>query len=192
MAYPYYSAAPQSVYQFLGLTPTPVHSGSANTDEFNTSSPVRDPANLHLNLDNNSHHPFLTTKQDPYDQYPQFDYSQFTSLPHPEPPTPLVKPAVSSGSHGSDPNTEFNDEATRRGSNSDDDDNMTPAQSRRKAQNRAASASTRILFFTAQPANNPADKEPSVSAKSGMLKTSKPNLPSSKRTLPTWPKKTSA
>ncbi|PVH75250.1 hypothetical protein DL98DRAFT_427927 [Cadophora sp. DSE1049] len=33
---------------------------------------------------------------------------------------------------------DMNDDANRRGSNSDDDDNMTPAQSRRKAQNRAA------------------------------------------------------
>lgn len=35
--------------------------------------------------------------------------------------------------------TDMNDDAMRRGSNhSDDEENMTPAQSRRKAQNRAA------------------------------------------------------
>lgn len=124
MDYPYFTAAPQP-YQFLGLPPTPAHTGSANSDDFSNSP-------------------------DAFDQFqPTFDYAQFNNAPanglppQPKPPTPQSqhKPSISSsgnGNHGYDMNMEINDESTRRGSNSDDDDNMTPAQSRRKAQNRAA------------------------------------------------------
>ncbi|KAG0650102.1 Fluconazole resistance 3 [Hyphodiscus hymeniophilus] len=108
-------------------------------------APVYQPQRYH------SHH-FLTQKQDAFDQFQQnFDYSQFQDPnangipPQAKPPTPQPQhqSSVSSngngnGNHGYDMNMEMNDEGTRRGSNSDDDDNMTPAQSRRKAQNRAA------------------------------------------------------
>lgn len=174
MDYPYFTAAPQP-YQFLGLPPTPAHTGSANSDDF-SNSPVRgvplnlaSPISSHHSHYSTQHHPspssphppvyppqhhhshhFLTQKQDAFDQFQQnYDFTQFNNAaanglpPQPKPPTPQSqhKPSVSSngnGNHGYDMNMEMNDEGTRRGSNSDDDDNMTPAQSRRKAQNRAA------------------------------------------------------
>jgi hypothetical protein len=59
-------------------------------------------------------------------------------VPQPKPPTPQHKPSIAS-SNGFDMSLHVNSEETQRGSNSDDDDkDMTPAQSRRKAQNRAA------------------------------------------------------
>lgn len=114
MDYPYFTAAPQP-YQFLGLPPTPAHTGSANSDDFSNSPP------------------------DAFDQFQSFDYNQFASngLPQPKPPTPQHKPSISTN-NGYDIPLDMNDDSMRRGSNSDDDDNMTPAQSRRKAQNRAA------------------------------------------------------
>lgn len=54
-----------------------------------------------------------------------------------KPPTPTQTSNVAVNA-GFDAQGDGGDDATRRGSNSDDDENMTPAQSRRKAQNRAA------------------------------------------------------
>lgn len=141
MDYPYYSAAPQP-YQFLGLPPTPAHTahaGSANSDDFSNSPPVR-PAPFSYVTYQSPHS--LTSRQDAFDQYQNFDYSQFShnGLPQsqqPKPPTPQHKPSIPAN-NGYDMQMDMNADEMRRGSNSDDDDNMTPAQSRRKAQNRAA------------------------------------------------------
>jgi AP-1-like factor len=139
MDYPYFTAAPQP-YQFLGLPPTPAHTGSANSDDF-SNSPVRDL--FHTVTYNNSS---LTPRQDAFEQFQNFDtfnHYNANGIPTPKPPTPLSqpKPSISSTTNhnGFDANMDMSEEAMRRGSNSDDDDNMTPAQSRRKAQNRAAS-----------------------------------------------------
>ncbi|CAL3968387.1 unnamed protein product, partial [Diplocarpon coronariae] len=90
-----------------------------------------------------------------------FEYQTFDTYSQPQhfnngipqkPPTPVSghKGSVSDGTGNGFGNAngsqsyemfnagDINDEANRRGSNSDDDENMTPAQSRRKAQNRAA------------------------------------------------------
>jgi AP-1-like factor len=120
MDYPYFTAAPQP-YQFLGLPPTPAHTGSANSDEFSNSPPDA----------------FEFQNFDAFNQH----FNGSGSGIQPKPPTPLSqhKPSISNSNHNYEVNNgEMNDDAMRRGSNSDDDDNMTPAQSRRKAQNRAA------------------------------------------------------
>ena len=101
--------------------------------------------------------------QDVYDQFPnglpqqhdQFppNFESYTQYNHqqsfPGPPTPPNQHAAGlAAQHGppigdlsadllTSAKTEPSDQSRRQGSNSDDDD-MTPAQSRRKAQNRAA------------------------------------------------------
>jgi len=111
MDYPYFTAAPQP-YQFLGLPPTPAHTNT-NSDEFSNSPP------------------------DAFDQFQNFDtYNHFNANGLPKPPTP--QPQKPSVNNGFDLGLDMQDDVNRRGSNSDDDENMTPAQSRRKAQNRAA------------------------------------------------------
>lgn len=138
MDYPYFTAAPQP-YQFLGLPPTPAHTGSANSDDFSNSPPVRD----HFHTIQSYSQAFLTPKQDAF-EFQNFDaFNQHFNANgiQPKPPTPLSqhKPSISNSNHNYEMNNgDMNDDAMRRGSNSDDDDNMTPAQSRRKAQNRAA------------------------------------------------------
>jgi hypothetical protein len=142
MDYPYFTAAPQS-YQFLGLQglpPTPVHTGSAS-DEYSNSPPVRE-----FHNDVSYSQSFLTPKQDAF-EYQNFENFQHfnanNGLPRVKPPTPVShhKPSISSSinqNYEANNGGDVNDDGNRRGSNSDDDDNMTPAQSRRKAQNRAA------------------------------------------------------
>jgi len=127
--------APQSTYQpYLGM-PTPTHSGSANSDDYGNSPPVRAQSFHYLQYQSP-----LTVRQDAassFDQFSTFDYNQFhTGLPPPKSLTPQQKPAIPTT--GYEAPQEMNDDSVRRGSNSDDDENMTPAQSRRKAQNRAA------------------------------------------------------
>lgn len=86
-------------------------------------------------------YPFaLTATQDDFNHFQPYDYNQYgpNAVPQPKPPTPQHKPSIAS-SNGFDMSLHVNSEETQRGSNSDDDDkDMTPAQSRRKAQNRAA------------------------------------------------------
>ena len=139
MDYPYFTAAPQP-YQFLGLPPTPAHISSSNSDDFSNSPPVRD----HFHTLQSYSQPFLTPKQDAFEFQPFDAFNQHYN-PNPNPiqvkaPTPHSqhKPSISTSTHNYEIPGEQNDDSNRRGSNSDDDDNMTPAQSRRKAQNRAA------------------------------------------------------
>jgi len=136
MDYPYFTAAPQQ-FPYLGLPPTPAHTGSANSDDFSNSPPVRD----HFHTLQSYSQSFLTPKQDAFEfqSFEQFN-QHYNANPVPiKPPTPLSqhKPSISN-THIYENNGDQNDDSNRRGSNSDDDDNMTPAQSRRKAQNRAA------------------------------------------------------
>lgn len=143
MDYPYFTAAPQP-YQFLhvGLPPTPAHTGSANSDEYSNSPPVRDEF-LKVQPYSQS---LLTAKQDAFDTFPNFGgydhYGNSNGLPTNKPPTPVSQHKGSIGNAGNqnyDVNGgEVNNNGNQHGSNSDDDDNMTPAQTRRKAQNRAA------------------------------------------------------
>ena len=137
MDYPYFTAAPQP-YQFLGLPPTPAHISSSNSDDFSNSPPVRD----HFHTLQSYSQPFLTPKQDVF-EFQNFDAfnQQFNANDiQAKPPTPLSqhKPSISTSNNYEINNGDQNDDSMRRGSNSDDDENRTPAQARRKAQNRAA------------------------------------------------------
>jgi AP-1-like transcription factor len=169
MDYPYFTAAPQP-YQFLGLPPTPAHTGSANSDDFSNSPPVRSQPFSYVTYQSP-----LTARQDAFDQFQSFDYNQFNSngLPAAKPPTPQHKPSMSAN-NGFDMPVDMNDDSNRRGSNSDDDDNMTPAQSRRKAQNRAAYA-LHLPPIHKKCSNTSLDNAHSANAKSAMSKTSKPS-----------------
>jgi AP-1-like factor len=142
MDYPYFTTAPQQQqpYHFLGLPPTPAHTGSDNSDHFSNSPPVRE-----FHNDQSYSQSFLTPKQDvfEYQNYESFNQHYNNGLPAAKPPSPLSqhKPSISNtATQNYDMNNgvDMNDDSNRRGSNSDDDDNMTPAQTRRKAQNRAA------------------------------------------------------
>lgn len=148
----YYGAG--QPYQFLGIPPpTPSHSNSAPSEDFNHSPPVG------LSLPRPSIAPGRTTNhrpQDIYDQfqnfenYPQFDHSQAPAPAFSQGQNPPTPPTQQHGRvHGikaqqqqqpdmvSPAKTEI-DQNARAGSNSAEEDDMTPAQSRRKAQNRAA------------------------------------------------------
>ncbi|OBT39108.1 hypothetical protein VE00_10333 [Pseudogymnoascus sp. WSF 3629] len=115
MDYNYYANANQQPYQFLGLPPTPSRS-NINGDDFGNGSP---PA---------------------FEQFQTFDaYNQFDAHGGAQPPTPQSQhqSSVANTNDSHDGSSENLNSEQRQASNSDDED-MTPAQSRRKAQNRAA------------------------------------------------------
>ncbi|KAK0723790.1 hypothetical protein B0T21DRAFT_293747 [Apiosordaria backusii] len=143
-----YFGGPQP-YQFMGIPPplTPAHSTSVASDDFNTTSPPE----VYEQFPNGIPHEQFQN----YDNFLQFNPAQtfpgpptppgqvpvpapVQQQPHPingavpqaRPPTVEILPNLSK--------IDF-DELSRRqqGSNSEEDD-LTPAQSRRKAQNRAA------------------------------------------------------
>lgn len=155
----YFTSAPQP-YQFLnGLPPTPSHSHTVNSDDYINGSPA-------VSIDSCAeyHHTFTESPQQSNFDFQNFDaYNHFNASGLPEPPTPNSQPRTSLGpnSHdGSDLNgmdlsgsaagngnrsgnaiSGAEMQGQRQGSNSgneEDEENMTPAQSRRKAQNRAA------------------------------------------------------
>ncbi|KAI1851909.1 hypothetical protein JX265_008285 [Neoarthrinium moseri] len=128
----YYSGA--QPYQFLGIPPpTPSHSHSAPSEEFNQQSPT----DVYDHFQN-------------FDNYAQFNqnHSQSQGQPHgfhdrqnpPTPPTGPVRPIQNLKNQQADilPLTKADPEQGARQGSASDDDDMTPAQSRRKAQNRAA------------------------------------------------------
>jgi AP-1-like factor len=128
---------PQPYHQFMPIPPlTPSHSHSAGSDDFNASPPE--------NYDG------LPTTQN--DQFQSFDYTTtqgFNANPHqpasgfPGPPTPPGQNVFASQMQahrqqgGSMRNGSPDEQSIARGG-SEEDENLTPAQSRRKAQNRAA------------------------------------------------------
>ncbi|KAI1079666.1 hypothetical protein F5B20DRAFT_160173 [Whalleya microplaca] len=135
----FYSGA--QPYQFIGIPPlTPSHSNSATSDEFNNHSP-------HEVYDGFQHN----------DHFQQnFEYAQFNNQTQafagpPGPPTPPAHPMHGQNGQNQSPvNGTKNNQADilplakpdpdggrQTGSNSEEDE-LTPAQSRRKAQNRAA------------------------------------------------------
>ncbi|KAK2057936.1 bZIP transcription factor [Colletotrichum caudatum] len=139
-------------YQFMGIPPlTPSHSNSAGSDDFNTTSPP----DVYAEYPNDQH--FST-----FDNYSaaQFNPHQ-TSFPGPPgPPTPpnhglpvqqTVQPTQHNGMSATSSMQQIKaqpevivhkqeplDDHSRRGQSNSDDEDLTPAQSRRKAQNRAA------------------------------------------------------
>ncbi|KAK1758420.1 fluconazole resistance protein 3 [Echria macrotheca] len=131
-------------YQFIGIPPlTPSHSNSVASEDFNTTSPPE----VYEQFPNGiAHEPFQN-----FDSYAvQFNAQQ----PFPGPPTPpgphpaaavqqqptngaVPPPMPIPGDVTPATKIENEEQARRQGSNSDEDE-LTPAQSRRKAQNRAA------------------------------------------------------
>lgn len=145
MDYPYFTAAPQPQYQFLqvGLPPTPAHThpGSAHSDDYSNSPPVREFHKVQPYSQS-----FLTPKQDAF-EFQNFDaFNHFpgsNGLPTNKPPTPISQHKGSIGGGGTTHTYEVNsvdvsNNTNQQGGSNSDDDDMTPAQSRRKAQNRAA------------------------------------------------------
>lgn len=146
MDYAAYFNAAQQPHEFGGSLDQHTAENVMNSDEFPYQSPpVRDI------------HPFqpLRTFSTNKPQQKAFDFqtfdahNHFNSLGNPKPPTPQSKSCTSIA-----PNSQacldmamdsssgaYDTQQARRGSNSgneEDEENMTPAQSRRKAQNRAA------------------------------------------------------
>ncbi|KAH8167883.1 hypothetical protein CIB48_g402 [Xylaria polymorpha] len=132
-------------YQFMGIPPlTPSHSNSAS-DEFGHNNHSHSPHEIFDSFPNHDQFP------QNFDQYAQFNHPNQNFPGPPGPPTPPNLP-LNGQSHGSingahqakssqadilplaksDPDTN-----RQTGSNSEEDD-LSPAQSRRKAQNRAA------------------------------------------------------
>lgn len=146
----YFAGAQAPYHQFpISIPPlTPSHSNSAGSEDFNTTSPP----------DAFDHYPSEQFQN--FDQYA----AQFNPPPaFPGPPTPpnqhpavhnghshphrgvngaaaaVVKPAQADAlSLSTKPDPIPDPDAGRQGSNSAEEDDLTPAQSRRKAQNRAA------------------------------------------------------
>ncbi|RYP23684.1 hypothetical protein DL765_000980 [Monosporascus sp. GIB2] len=137
----YYGGA--QPYQFIGIPPlTPSHSNPAASEDYNNQSPPE----VYDGYQNSD-------QLHSFDQYAQFNHQaqQHAFQGPPGPPTPPTQPVQArnlSQSSGSAKNhqplvdmipvTKSDPDGSRQtGSNSDDED-LTPAQSRRKAQNRAA------------------------------------------------------
>ncbi|KAK2591907.1 hypothetical protein QQS21_010405 [Conoideocrella luteorostrata] len=154
----------QSQYQFAGGQPfqafmplpplTPSNSHSAASDEFNTTSPPEGFEAIHGNPDQFQGFDYSQTFHNP---------SQHQASNFPGPPTPPIPNAFSnqpqaqqpasaaltnhqgpvangfvSGNSTSPKGEAGIEDPNRLGGVSDDDESLTPAQSRRKAQNRAA------------------------------------------------------
>ncbi|ORY67703.1 uncharacterized protein BCR38DRAFT_163232 [Pseudomassariella vexata] len=142
----YYSGA--QPYQFIGIPPlTPSASNSAGSDEFNNQSPP----DVYDHFQSNDH--FQN-----FNQYAQFNHQTQQTIPGPPgPPTPPTHPSAHAQSQPPPaaaatagvpvvknnhadilPLTKADPDQGRNNASNSDDDDMTPAQSRRKAQNRAA------------------------------------------------------
>ncbi|KAI1362446.1 hypothetical protein F5Y08DRAFT_341668 [Xylaria arbuscula] len=133
-------------YQFMGISPiTPSHSNSAASEEFSGhSNHNQSPHEIYESFSNHDQFP------QNLDQYSQFNHHNQTFPGPPGPPTPPnialgQNQTGTSGSHHAKGNqadilplTKPDPDPNRQtGSNSEEDD-LSPAQSRRKAQNRAA------------------------------------------------------
>ncbi|KAL1883368.1 hypothetical protein VTK73DRAFT_8935 [Phialemonium thermophilum] len=142
----YFGGPAQPSYQFIGVPPlTPSHSNnSAASDDFSGTSP---PVEVYDQFPNG----LPAERFQPFDSYARFNHANAFPGP-PTPPnlqtaaqgpaqsTPALGGVGLAGDIAAIPKSENHDELAqgrRQGSNSEEDD-LTPAQSRRKAQNRAA------------------------------------------------------
>lgn len=140
----YYGGA--QPYPFIGIPPlTPSHSNSAGTDEFNNTASNHSPPEVFDGFQNPDH--FQN-----FDQYAQLNHAAAPNFPGPPgPPTPPTHPMHGQGHAGGvnlahkNPQADVlpmskvdPDQSSRNNASNSDEDDMTPAQSRRKAQNRAA------------------------------------------------------
>lgn len=142
MDYQYYTAPAQN-YPFLGLPPTPAPSYTPHRDHPN-DPPVRGPTRPRTN-------PPDSIKQNTYhasNNYQAFD-SSYHYNPNPlvpqvqqSPPPSQHTPSLGASFESENPNSVSNDydnpEQSQTRSSSEEKESLTPAQSRRKAQNRAA------------------------------------------------------
>ncbi|KAI2637968.1 hypothetical protein GGS26DRAFT_435488 [Hypomontagnella submonticulosa] len=133
-------------YHFIGIPPlTPSHSNSAASDEFNNHSPH----DVYDGFQNNEHF------QQNFEPYAPFNHQAQAFPGPPGPPTPPTthpmhgqngqsQPQINptSGVKGNPadilPMAKPDPDANRQTASNSDEDDLTPAQSRRKAQNRAA------------------------------------------------------
>ncbi|KAI9819134.1 MAG: hypothetical protein M1827_007290 [Pycnora praestabilis] len=117
MDFSYFTAAPQP-YQFMGLPPTPTH--NPIPDDFSHGSPIE---NYEQAFNN-------------FDPFPRFGTN---GLPPPSPTSQLSnhKSSLTPLNGDSGMNVDLDNDPRAR-SSSEEKENLTPAQSRRKAQNRAA------------------------------------------------------
>ncbi|CAD6446144.1 56b2e669-bef9-4085-ae2a-da19de16e4cb [Sclerotinia trifoliorum] len=111
MDYSYYTGNAQSFFPLQ--PPTPTYTNASNSDEFSNSPP-----------------------QDALEHFQPYDYANQYNPRIPQ-TTTQHKPSIAQPMYSEMP-TDVIDDVMRRGSNSDDEENLTPAQSRRKAQNRQA------------------------------------------------------
>ncbi|KAI1193018.1 hypothetical protein F5X97DRAFT_315464 [Nemania serpens] len=133
-------------YQFMGIPPlTPSHTNSATSEEFARNNHSQSPNEIYDSFPNHDQFP------QNFDQYAQFNHSSQTFSGPPGPPTPPNLPLIAqnhtsmNSSHQAKngqadilPLGKMDPDPNRNtGSNSEEDD-LSPAQSRRKAQNRAA------------------------------------------------------
>ncbi|KAI0476096.1 hypothetical protein GGR56DRAFT_674599 [Xylariaceae sp. FL0804] len=133
-------------YHFMGIPPlTPSHSNSAASDDFNNHSP-------HEVYDGFPNGEQFNTQN--FDQYAQFNQPPQAFPGPPGPPTPPAHPmrgqnsAQVAGMNGAQqsknlqadilPMAKPDPDGSRQTGSQSDEDELTPAQSRRKAQNRAA------------------------------------------------------
>ncbi|SLM34631.1 bzip transcription factor, partial [Lasallia pustulata] len=127
MDYQYYTAPAQN-YPFLGLHATPSPSYTPHREHPN------DPSNAY-HAPNNSYQAYNTTFH--YNPHPLVPQTQRQS-----PPPPQNPPSLGHSFDSDNPNRVANDydnpEQSQPRSSSEEKESLTPAQSRRKAQNRAA------------------------------------------------------
>jgi AP-1-like transcription factor len=144
--YSYFTSAPQPYQPFFNLPPTPAGSNTPHGEELTPAlSSVRP---WHPDL---FQVPSTDCFQEQYDaafaafqQSFHYDPSTFLAQPHniPQPSPPIRHDSVTSiqpySSNIAVAPQDFAADETNQRSSSEEKDNMTPAQSRRKAQNRAA------------------------------------------------------
>ena len=139
---PYYGGA--QPYQFMNIPPlTPSHSNSGGSDEYPNRSPPQDTFDQ---FQSNEQFPGYDGLGQPFSHPQQQAAGQQTFPRPPGPPTPPQHPLHAHGGHGVGmkghpaeltPMSKTDPDSGRNGSNSEGEE-MTPAQTRRKAQNRAA------------------------------------------------------
>jgi AP-1-like transcription factor len=134
--------APSPLYQSQSISyPSYSHSQSQSLSRSHSLSHSHFVAQSPRSPAPNPVYPFaLTATQDDFNNYQTYDYNQYapSAVPQAKPPTPQHKPSITA-TNGFDMSLHVSSEEMQRGSNSDEDEkDMTPAQSRRKAQNRAA------------------------------------------------------
>jgi AP-1-like factor len=145
MDFSYFTSAPQP-YQYFGMPPTPAGSNTRQGEELDgTLSAVSARyAMFKVGAPSDSFQEQYDAAFAAFQQSFHYDPTTFLTHPHnvAQPSPPMRHDSVTSA-HAYSPNVQiapqdYAPEETNQRSSSEEKDNMTPAQSRRKAQNRAA------------------------------------------------------